>query len=337
MGHLNSLLMIGLIWLASVGMGTWMTFFQQPSEIEDLRTTEQYARIRQSELSALLSEESVLQGQSAMIQAQWDSRYKTIPKNLRTHEVVAYLNDLTPTGFESFNVVYEENVDGSDFNTHLFGVTGRGTFSALYDFVWAIENYRSFYRISDFELNHIDMPSVDRNTGREKLDVLVSFNFKVHGFYGGKAGLSADDALPGALTGGMPTPMTALPPVPASVLPTRTPAKNPFYPIIMSTIPPNTRGLLDLDAATLISIVDGRAIFATTVKGADASQPRDRLTDVTVGDDVYLGRIVMVDPINNKVVARLNIGGIMDERSFQLGTDPNFRQAIGSAQLAPSN
>ena len=335
MGPANNFLVIGMIWLLSVGLGTWMTFFKQPSELDDLRATEQMARIRQSEVASLLSEESLMLGKASAIQAQWDSRYKTIPKRLETHEVIAYLNGLTQSGFESFNVTYDSNQGGSDFNTHVFTIQGRGTYAALYEFVWAIENYRSFYRLANFELTHIDLPSVDKKTGRDRVDVYVSFDFKLHAFYGGKAGLSAEDQLPGAMPESI-TPSTELPPVPASVLPARRPAKDPFYPIIMSDIPPNTDNLLDLDYADLISIVDGKAVF-TIVTRDQKGDTSTRLVTVGVGDDVYLGRIVMVDPINNKVVARLNIGGIMDERAFELEAVQNFRQAIGPAQLAPSN
>jgi hypothetical protein len=337
MGPLNNIVIIGSIWLVSVSLGTWLTFFSQPTEIDDLKATEQMARIRQSEVAVLLTEELNMKGQVSNIQAQWDSRYKTIPKQLRTHEVVAYLNSLSRTGFKSFNVTYDDVFGGRDFNTHVFRVEGRGSFNALYDFVWAIENYRTFYRITDFELTHIDLPSTDRDTGRERLDMAVSFDFKVHAYFGGKAGLSADDELPGALpVGHVVRPETELPPVPRSILPSRAPAKNPFYPIIMSQIPPNTDGLLDLDTASLVSIVDGKAVFGTTSTAAINAQAEHKLVTVGVGDDVYLGRIIMIDPINSMVVARLNIGGIMDERIFQLETD-SFRQALGPAQLAPSN
>ncbi len=337
MGPLNNIVMIGSIWLLSVGLGTWLTFFSQPAEIDELRATEQMARIRQSEVAVLLTEELDIEGQASDIQAQWDSRYKTIPKELRTHEVVAYFNGLTRTGFKSFNVSYDNEYEGDDFNTHVFRIEGRASFNALYEFVWAIENYRSFYRITDFQLSHIDLPSIDKDTGNERLDMAVSFDFKIHAYFGGAAGLSADDQLPGSVAALTVRPRTELPPVPASILPDRDPAKNPFYPIIMSQIPPNTRGLLNLDLASLVSIVDGKAVFGYSAKSAVNAQEH-RLATLGVGDDVYLGRIIMIDPINSIVVARLNIGGIMDERTFQLETaGDSFRQAIGPAQLAPSN
>ncbi|MBN4056274.1 hypothetical protein JYT20_00975 [Rhodothermus sp. AH-315-K08] len=337
MGPLNNIIMIGSIWLLSVGLGTWLTFFSQPSEIDELRATEQMARIRQSEVAVLLTEELNMEGQASDIQAQWDSRYKTIPKELKTHEVVSYFNGLTRTGFTSFNVAYDNEYPGADFNTHVFRIEGRSTFNALYDFVWAIENYRNFYRITDFQLFHIDLPSVDKETGNERLDMAVSFDFKIHAYFGGAAGLSADDELPGTVAGLTIRPQTQLPPVPASILPDRYPAKNPFYPIIMSQIPPNTRGLLDLDLASLVSIVDGKAVFGFSERTAINAQEH-RLVTLGVGDDVYLGRIIMIDPINSMVVARLNIGGIMDERIFQLETaNDSYRQAIGPAQLMPSN
>jgi hypothetical protein len=62
----------------------------------------------------------------------------------------------------------------------------------------------------------------------------------------------------------------------------------------------------------------------------------DQLVSLGVGDPVYLGQIVSVDPREGRVIARLNKGGIIDEIEMVLDTGERFRQAVGPVQLSPS-
>ena len=87
----------------------------------------------------------------------------------------------------------------------------------------------------------------------------------------------------------------------------------------------NEDGLIDIEQAQLISIVEGKAVFKT----ADGYEMRG------VGDDVYLGQITEVDPISGRVTARLNKGGIIDDIEMVLETGERFQQARGPQQLAP--
>jgi hypothetical protein len=54
-----------------------------------------------------------------------------------------------------------------------------------------------------------------------------------------------------------------------------------------------------------------------------------------VGDNIYLGQIIEVDPIEGRVRARLNKGGIIDEVEIYLQSGDRSRQAQGSVQRSP--
>jgi hypothetical protein len=75
----------------------------------------------------------------------------------------------------------------------------------------------------------------------------------------------------------------------------------------------------------LVSIIGGKAVF----------REGDNFRAVGVGEDVYLGQIVEVDPTEGRVQARLNKGGIIDSIELYLQSGEQFRQALGSIRKAP--
>jgi len=329
MGIYNNLLVIGMCWVLTAGLGSYLTFFRQPDQLTVLLKQEQDVKMSRLEVEELLAKEMATESQARQIMARWNARYKLIPDEMETTDVVGYLNSLTSSGYKAFDVTYSGVQPGRAFRRHVFKVTGRGFFTSLYRTVWAIENHRDFYRVENLNLNHFDLTYEDPFTGRPRMEVLVSFSFEVHAFFGGMEGLSADDL--GLLSMGndiVVQPEGDLPPVPASVLPDRQPAKNPFYPLILQSIPPNTDNLPEIEDATLVSIVDGRAVFITLGD--------KKMVELGVGDPVYLGQITAIDPREGVVVARLNKGGIIDEIEMVLESGERYRQAFGPNMLTPS-
>lgn len=327
MGIYNNILVIGLCWVLTAGIGSYLTFFRQPDQLHVLLQQEQDLKLRESEIEELLAQQVASEAQAQQIMARWNARYKLVPDQLQTTDVMGYLNSLTESGFRAFDVEYSGRQGGRAFDRHVFTVSGRAFFSSLYRTIWAIENHRDFYRVENLDLNHFDLVDEDPFTGRPRMDVMVSFSFDLHAFFGGVEGLSADDE--GLFDPqGVIRPQAGgkLPPVPVSILPDRQPAKNPFHPLILETIPPNTDGLPEIEDATLVSIVGGRAIFEL-----DGS-----MIELGVGDPVYLGQIVSIDPREGLVVARLNKGGIIDEIEMVLETGDLFRQALGPNALTPT-
>jgi len=84
---------------------------------------------------------------------------------------------------------------------------------------------------------------------------------------------------------------------------------NPFFPLIASIVPPNTRGLLEVDRAELRALMPDQAILA------DA---QGKLHTLKLGDEVYLGTLAVIDPINNRVEFRLNRAGITERYVLKL-------------------
>ena len=94
----------------------------------------------------------------------------------------------------------------------------------------------------------------------------------------------------------------------------------------METLPPNTDGLIEVEKASLVSIVGDKAIF---------QEEGDTFRSVAIGDPVYLGQVVLVDPKEGRVLVRMNKGGIIDEIELMLQTGELYRQAVGPLNLSP--
>ena len=147
---------------------------------------------------------------------------------------------------------------------------------------------------------------------------MVEFTFEVIAYFGGTEGLSADDAGPGLLENDLQ--VSALPELPAGVLPDKLPNVNPFYPGILETLPPNSNNLIDVEDASLVSVAGERAYF--DIGGEYKS--------VALGGDVYLGTVTAVDPHNGRVKVRLNRGGIIDHVEISIDPEQAERSRDGS-------
>ena len=326
---LQNLIVLGICWVIATAGGVYVTFFDQPAEMERLSKAEQVAKMKQAELSSLMAEMNESTTRSASVFTRWNSRYKLMPRTLSSEEVIGELNDLTKRGFNPFDLVFKDHVESSDFNKFVFSISGRGDFSAVYDLIWSLENSRQLYKVHDLKLTHFDLITQDAETKRQKMEIVVNFTFELEAFYGGVAGLSADDELPGAPTNeNMPVidPISNLPDVPESVLPVRHARMNPFLPLILSTNPPNTYNLVDVNEAKLVMIAGTNAILdwdGTTYT-------------LGIGDSVYLGQVISVDPRAGTVLVRLNKGGIVDDVELRIATDALYKQASGAVALSPN-
>lgn len=324
----NLIVIITCLLLVLAG-GFYVTIMRQGQELERLRKAEKVAKMKRTEVSSLLAEYASTKAQAEEVVRKWRSRYKVIPETLSTPQVMGYLNDLSREGFKTFDVAFVSEQQTPDFRMHTMRVSGRGYFSSLYRFIWEIENKNTFYDVNDLTLTHIDLLTTNEETGRERLQVMVSFGMQVNAIFDGPEGtsepgdvwkLTSADGEVGTATA------RALPPVPRSVLVDDRPDVNPFFPIIMENLPPNTYDLLEIEEADFVSIAGGKAVFIED----------EGVRRVGVGDPVYLGQITEVDPLTGTVTARLNKGGIIDEVVIELLTGDHYRQAIGPARLRPS-
>lgn len=326
---IQNLIILSLCWLIAMGGGIYTTYFVQPDELERLDKAEQVARMKQAEMAALVAEMSESESRANDVVSRWNARYKVVPRTLGSEDVIRFLNDHSGNGFDPFDISFRGLEETADYNRFDFSIEGRGDFASVYRLIWAIENDRQLYRIENLELHHFDLLSDDPQTGEKRLDMVVKFTFNLSAYFGGAVGLSASDSTEGAPSSQYfsDSDMSiSLPSVPEHVLPSREPGMNPFRPLIMENIPPNTYSRVDMEEAELISIVGTEAIILW-------NEEEYRLG---IGDPVYLGQVISVDPKKGKVIASLNKGGILERIELTMELDQLYNQARGSVQLSPT-
>lgn len=324
-GNNQILLLLCLVLVA--GTGTYLTYVRQEDTLSRLQDEIEAKEREKEQIQAMYTRLSSSKQAARKAVRNWQTRYKLFPQTISTPEIVRYLTDLTQNGFKKFDIVSDGAHQGDGYKYHTFQASGKAYFYHLYRFLWKIENNRSFYRIRDLTLEHVDERTTDEETGQSEMDILVSFDMEVDAFYGAPGGVD-DDALQPVVPEIERLPVAQAnnrPPVPGHVLPNAEPELDPFYPLVLDKIPPNEYNRLNVESATLVSIVQGQAVFKTS----------DGLERLSEGERVYLGRITDVDPKKGRVVARLNKGGIVDTVELQLNVGTSLERARGSREVAP--
>ena len=309
---INTLVVLALTLLVS-GAGYYVTGIRQPAELQRIEDARKLARLQKAEVEELLVEEARSSELADEAVRKWRARYKFIPAAMETADILQYLEGLSRTGFEGFNIVMEGVTPTQDFKYYTFTVTGTAYYNNLYDFVWHLENNREFYRIQDLDLDYVDVFDENPDTGEQRRLSMVKFNMTLLAYFEGIEGLTAQPE--------------ELMPVPGQLLPAARPAHNAFFPQIRPDPPPNDQLLVDMEQSTLVSIIGTKAILEDE-RGQHVLE---------VGDAVYLGEITRIDPIDIIVEARLNKGGVVEAVALELDPEQQapFRRAEGDAQLRP--
>ena len=306
---LNTLILL-VIAVMVTGAGYYVTNVRQAAELQQIEDAWKLARMQKAEVEKLLVEEASTTELAEEAVKKWRARYKYIPETMETPDIIQYLESLTRTGFEAFNINLAGVRTTRNFKYYTFTVGGTAYYESLYDFVWQLENNREFYRIDDFQATYTDVFDENPDTGERRRLSMVKFNLTLTAYFDGVDGLSAttDELMPG----------------PAQLLPARYASHAAFFPQIRPDPPPNDELLVDMENATLVSILGGRAVVEDK-RGQHILSP---------GDAVYLGEVTVVDPINISVQARLNKGGVVEIAKLTLEEDKAvYRRAAGDVQL----
>ena len=316
-------LAFGLLALAFVlgGAGYYTTDVHQAERVQQLKDSRRVAALAVSRVGDLLVQESQSEEAAEAALSRWYGRYKFIPNEMDTADIVEYLEFLTRSGFEQFDLELRGTTTGPDFSTYQFSVVGTGAYPALYRLIWNLENNRAFYRVNDLRMEH----EVYTKEGQPDRD-MVSFTFGLEIYYAGIEGISA--------------PEEDLAPIPKGLLLPNTAPRDIFRPLVRvprdapstsvdvaetggtagapapaagqradvprapaapradepASAPAAPQGL-DAERATLLMVAGGRAVF---VDGTG------RRYSVGPGDEVLGGVVVAID--NEQGGVRLLIG-----------------------------
>ncbi|MEM1114924.1 MAG: ABC transporter C-terminal domain-containing protein [Bacteroidota bacterium] len=305
---LNTIILVVLL-AGTAGGGYYVTQKQQPERLAEIEADIEAIESRDAEIETLIAQEAQASQEAAETLTRWNTRYKVLPAELSSAEVISYLNALSARGFERFDLSLTGITPGETASHYTYQATGSAYFESLFSFIWYLENSRGMYRVRDL--------SVSKNvtllgaSGVERQVVLADFAMAIDAFYSTNADISAPDS-------------AVVPPPEA--FPPRRAAVNPFFPYVFDDLPPNSDNLVDVDQDRLVSVIGGLSVFERD--GA--------LRQLRAGDRVYLGRVASVDPARGKVTIDLNKGGIRERVELDLETGERYRQHIGRATVLPT-
>ena len=302
---LNTLI-LSVFLAAASGAGYVVTQQKQPEELAKILADIEAIENQSAEVEELLVQEATASTEAALTLQRWNTRYKVLPPELTTADVVAYLNALSTRGFERFDLTLSGLTPGESASYYTYQVTGQAYFESLYAFIWHLENGRGLYRVRDVTIKKAVVDIPNPTTGVPRQVILADFSLAVDGFYSANADISAPDS--------------AVSP-PAEAFPARRAAINPFFPYVLDVLPGNTNDLVDIEVDQLVSVIGGMAVFSHG----------EELRELRAGDRVYLGQIANVDPQRGRVTVRLNKGGISERVELDLSTGERYRQHLGGA------
>ncbi|MCK9209674.1 MAG: hypothetical protein M0P61_02435 [Ignavibacteriaceae bacterium] len=287
----NTFALLGvLLLLGVIGFG-YIYIFQKPSLKS--KTTEL------ASLKALSYDPNVLNQQlkekivkAAKLDSILAARKFNIPKNLSSLKFYDFLNLLSTRFSEraKLNIEYIAQKTDKEFLYFDYRVSGYGSYNDLFQLIYGIEESKELKKITKMNLsNYVLAPD------NEAPEFLINFTMNVSVYF------SSNDRY-------------------ATATYTENNLSAPklydiFYPLIRTEIPPNSRGLLDVQGAKLLALVPDGAFLA------DARGNSFLLIE---GDEVYLGYLTTVDYTWKKVTFVLNKGGIVE--TVVLNLDKSLRK-----------
>ncbi|NBB85861.1 MAG: hypothetical protein GVY12_06525 [Bacteroidetes bacterium] len=312
MNRLLPTFLVALLTLLIAGAGYYVTTVRQPAQLQQVQAP-QGANTDRDAMTQLLAQAATSADRAEETVRKWEARYRYIPDTLSTPDIVEYLDAITASNYEAFNVQLADVQRTPDINWYVFDVSGTASYRQLYDFVWQIENNPAFYRIQGLNVARTIVAEQAPGSRRQERN-MVRFDLTLEAYFGGREGLS--------------TSRERLAKAPPEYLPARTLPHNSFYPLVQpSAASTPDDDLLSVETAQLVSIAGSRAIF------------QDGNTQYLVyeGTSIRNGSIVKIDPINVVVRARLQKDGRNRVVDLQMETeDPEYRQAAGEqTRLVP--
>lgn len=272
-----------------LGVGAYFIGYFYPKRIKEVRDEIRKIEQRIEYFSKLKVELDSLESQIKKEQERLSQLDKQIFSRVTPAMTYSYLNSiLNYSGFVKFDMLYLGDKKGQKYSYNVYDIRGEAFFDNIYKFIWYIERGPHIYRISNLELRGVETRD---ETTRRFLNV-IPFQMELHALY---------------------TDVKDLPQIKRTLADVVvTSVRDPFTPYIYRELPPNTKGLLEVERAELRAIVPGKAFIADHA---------GRIHVLKEGDEVYLGYVTKIDVERNRVEFTLNKAGIVEKFVLKLRFD----------------
>ncbi len=287
---LRNSIVLAILVLLILGVGTYIRAFNQPKKQKAL---EKQIKVIEDELQNTPNLYNQYNDLSALLtdtQKRWENRNKDIPPVDQTAQSYAYFSRLIDlSGYVKLDMIYSGVQSKGNYGFNTYNLKGEAPFDNLYRFVWYLENDRKLYKIQTLTLRGLEIAPTDKDEGK----VLVTFDMTVNAYFSSVSELSSSlgerSIAPNQLT------------------------VDPFSPVISSGIPPNTRGLVEVERSDLKAVIPGKAFVL---------DQGNVIKTLQEGDEVYLGYVTRIDPENGRIECTLNKGGIIEKVELKIRYGP---------------
>ncbi len=274
------------MFLLVLGVGTYIRAFNLPKQ---QKAVEKQIKAIEDELQNTPNLYNQFNDLSALLtdtQKRWENRNKDIPPVDVTSQSYAYFSRLIDlSGYVKLDMVYAGVQSKGPYGYNVYNLKGEAPFDNFYRFIWYLENDRKLYKIQTITIKGLEVAPTDKEEGK----VLITFDMTVHAYFSSVSELSSSlgerSITPNTLT------------------------VDPFAPVISSGIPPNLRGLVEIERSDLKAVIPGKA-FVYDQTGV--------LKTLQEGDEVYLGYVTKIDPEAGRIECTLNKGGIIEKVELKI-------------------
>jgi len=288
---LKNTLILLVIFLVLIALASVYLFIIQKGKIEDRQKRIQELSLNSYNTEELLEQLKALKKRVAQLDSILAIRKYNIPIQTPHSKFYDFINDISyyfqPESY--VNIEYVEAIEGKEYHSYTYKVTGTTYFDEFYYLVYAIEQSK--------ELKKISSCTIDNFVFVEQSGIphyQVGFNLTVKVFFS-----SSDRFVSSNFRENQLRPNTIY---------------DIFYPLIRNEIPPNTDGLLDVQTAQLLALIPD---------GAFLSDAKGNTYLLWEGDKVYLGYLTAIDFEKNQVDFILNKGGLIEKINLTLQKEIN--------------
>ncbi|MBA4251827.1 MAG: hypothetical protein C0425_06125 [Chlorobiaceae bacterium] len=270
-----------------IALGVAYIYFFQLRTISNKKT--ELVKLREFEYDPVLLKEDLKTKliKSELIDSILSARKFNIPQNLSMLEFYDFITKIRPLFSSDFqtNIEFIEQKPEGEFFFYNYKIAGQGTYNDIYQLIFAIEQSKELKKIKTLNLSNLVASKDD-----EGIKYLVAYEIVVSVYYSLDNRFSVANLVENRLI--------------ARKL------SDAFYPLILSEIPPNIDGLLDVQ--------QGAKLLALVPEGAFIVDVAGNSFIVNEGDPVYLGYATRVDYEKNTVKFILNKGGIVEQIELKL-------------------
>jgi hypothetical protein len=271
---------LGVLFFLVIVIGGYVSFFYQPGKIKNYQKDAKKIATQLQDNTEQMNAIATMQNKLRETVHRWNNRTKEIPEFDISSNTYVYLSDIiSESGNMRLNMSFGGTKASGQYGYNTYKLVGTSEFPNIFRFLWLLENGRRLYKLTSLSLRANEQ---EKSASGEPA-IIISYDVELHSYFTSEKTLGTPVAKPDST----PQPITS----------------NPFFPTITRQVPANTRNLLEVGKIN---------VKAVSAKKALVMDGGGKLYTLNLGDEVYLGRLSAINPLEGIVEFTLNSGGIVE-------------------------